>query len=437
MNHSKMDETEVVGNPAKEDPMQNREDSEPGNEPGENQEAKKNQDGEAIVLAGELLPSSIPILPLRPRPFFPGIHLPLLVSPDQIPIVEWALESTSRALGLVLVKDLDGPDSPDNLHNVGVVTKILKAFKDEEGSAHILVGCLERFSLKELRETEAGLFGHVEYHYATQLSVNEELKAYSMAIISGLKELMDLNPLQREAIKMFLSRSSLEDPGRLADFAASLTTADGQELQEILAEFDVRHRIDKTLILLRREVELSKLQAKITKQIEEKMSAQQREFFLKEQLKAIKKELGLEKEGKAAEIEKFEERLKSLKLNEEARKAVEDELEKLKILEPTSPEYSVSHNYLDWLTILPWGRQSKDLYSLKRARRILDRDHFGLEDVKSRILEFIAVGRLKGDIAGSILCLVGSSSASHWAACGMKRKSKVTAAPTSGRCRGS
>jgi ATP-dependent Lon protease len=310
-------------------------------------------------------------------------------------------------LGLVLAKDFDQPDGAENLHVVGVAAKILKAFKDDSGMTHILIGCLERFTIHEVKPTNVGLFAEVEYHPAPDTSADEELKAYSMAVINALKELMGTNPLQSEAIKIFLSRSSMDDPGRLADFASSLTTADGQEIQEILEEFDIRHRLEKALTLLRKELELSRLQQKITKQIEEKMSAQQREFFLHEQLKAIKKELGLEKEGKTAEIEKFERRLRYLKLNDEALKAVEDEMQKLQILEPTSPEYSVTHNYLDWLTILPWGKQSEDNFNLSRARKILDRDHYGLEDVKSRILEFIAVGRMKGDIAGSILCLVG------------------------------
>jgi len=193
----------------------------------------------------------------------------------------------------------------------------------------------------------------------------------------------------------------------LADFAASLTTANGEELQEILEAFEVRQRINRTLVLLKKELEVFTLQQKISKQIEEKMTSQQREFFLKEQLKAIKQELGLEKEGKTAEIEKFQERLAHLDLNPEAQQAVDEELEKLQILEPISPEYTVSRNYLDWLTILPWGKQSQDNYDLKRARKVLDRDHYGLEDVKTRILEFIAVGKIKGNIAGSILCLVG------------------------------
>ncbi len=364
-------------------------------------------DQTGVVLAGEVLPTSIPIIPIRPRPLFPGILIPLAVREDQLSVVEWALESSAQTVGLVLVRDVEGEDSAKNLYRVGVAGKILKAIKEDLGNAHVLISCLERFTIQEVGETPEGLLARVKYHYATELSPNQELKAYAMAIISTLRELTSLNPLHSEAIRLFLSRSSLDDPGKLADFAASLTTADGKELQRILEALDVRKRIDRTLVLLKKELEVFKLQQRITKQIEKKMTSQQREFFLREQLKAIKQELGLEKEGKAAEIERFQERLKHLSLNPEAQKAVDEEMGKLEILEPLSPEYSVTRNYLDWLTNLPWGRQSQDNYDLKRAKEVLDRDHFGLEDVKSRILEFIAVGKMKGDIAGSILCLVG------------------------------
>ena len=251
------------------------------------------------------------------------------------------------------------------------------------------------------------MIAKVKYYFEPELTVNEELKAYSMAIISALKELVSLNPLQSEAIKMMLGRFTFEDPGRLADFAAHLTTADGQELQAILETFNVRQRIDNVLVLLKKEIELTKLQSEISKQIEEKISKQQREFFLKEQLKAIKNELGLEKEGKITELEKFKERLEFCTLSEEVQKVIEEEMQKFSLLEPHSPEYTVVRNYLDWLTILPWGKFSKESYALDRARNILDRDHYGLDDVKERIIEFIAIGKMKGDVSGSILCFVG------------------------------
>ncbi|WP_298039700.1 endopeptidase La [uncultured Desulfuromonas sp.] len=373
-----------------------------GVEPGEDE-----SEG-SLVVAAEMLPSGLPIVPLRPRPAFPGILIPMaLAGKEQMAPVKRALDTPSQAIGLVLVMDLEAEDGPENLHTVGVAGKILKVIHADEESIHILVNCLQRFSLEEVTETDQGLFALAHHHPEAELSVNPELKAYSMAILSTLKELVQINPLYSEEIKLFLNRSSMDDPGRLADFAANLTSADGQELQGILETFDVRKRIDRVLVLLKKELEVSRLQTKISRQIEEKVSAHQREFFLKEQLKAIKKELGLEKEGKTTEIEKFRERLKGLTLDAEAKKTVEEELEKLQLIEPSSPEYNVSRNYLDWLTILPWGKFSKDSYNIDRARRVLDRDHYGLEDVKERILEFIAVGKMKGDISGSILCLVG------------------------------
>jgi ATP-dependent Lon protease len=363
--------------------------------------------GPSLVLASEVLPERIPILPLRGRPFFPGLPIPMQVAGEHLAAVRHSIEFASKTVGLVLVRKPDEPDAPENFHSVGVAAKILRAYHEDDNTANLLLQCIERFTLEEVVKTEGPILGGVRYHYATELSANPELRAYSMAVVAALKELVKLNPLQSEAIKMFLSRSTLDDPGRLADFAANLTTADGEELQQVLETFDVRHRIDRVLLLLSKEVEVSKLQAEITRQIQEKISGQQREFFLREQLKAIKKELGLEKEGKTTEVEKYQERLKDLKLNAEAKKTIDEELEKFQVLEPNSPEYTVSRNYLDWLTVLPWGRFSQDLYDLEHARKVLDRDHYGLNDVKDRILEFIAVGKLKGNIAGSILCLVG------------------------------
>lgn len=360
-----------------------------------------------LVLASEVLPTRLPILPIRPRPLFPGLPMPLEIGPEQTPALEHALQFSSKTLGIVLVRDVESADSPENLHRVGVAAKILRAFQGEEGTTSVLVNCMERFTIEEVSKAEFGLSAAVRYEAPIASHVTEELRAYSMAVVTTLKELVKLNPLQSEAIKMFLGRSTFDNPGRLADFAANLTTANGAELQQVLETFDERARIDRVLVLLKREVEISKLHVEINRQIQEKISGQQREFFLREQLKAIKKELGLEKEGKTAEIEKFKERIKELTLNADAKKAIDEEIDKLQLLEPHSPEYTVSRNYLDWLTSLPWGKFSDDSYDLERAKRILDRDHFGLDDVKDRILEFIAVGKLKGDIAGSILCLVG------------------------------
>ena len=386
-------------------------DDHPGREPGSDRGSDPGPSGQGdsgLVLATKLLPARIPILGVSPRPFFPGLPVPLEVT-GKVPLasLKRVVDSSDKTMGLILLKDPEAEENPENLYRVGVAARIVKAVQIEPEVTHVLANCLERFAVRDMNLGETGLFAQVDYHYATELSVNLELRAYSMAIVSSLKELVKLDPLQSEAIKLFLSRSSLEDPGKLADFAAHLTTAEGRELQKVLETFDVRRRIDRVLTLLRREVDLSRLQKKITTRIEEKISTQQREFFLREQLKAIKRELGLEKEGKTTEIEKFEERLQSLKLTPEVEGVVEDELGKLKILETTSPEYTVTRNYLEWLTVLPWGKYSRDSYDLSRARRVLERDHYGLEDVKERVLEFMAVGKLKGDISGSIICLAG------------------------------
>jgi ATP-dependent Lon protease len=363
---------------------------------------------DGLVLARDMLPARLPIIPLRPRPAFPGVIIPLTVTGEaRVRTIKQAMETESQSIGLVMVMQLDADDSPTNLQRVGVAAKILKLIHSDDKSAHILVNSLERFNIEEFHDNNGVIFADVAYLLSTELRDDAELQAYSMAIISTLKELVQINPLYSEEIKLFLGRSSMDDPERLTDFAANLTNADGFELQEVLETIDVHNRIDKVLVLLKKELEVSRLQTKISQQIEDKVSNQQREFFLREQFKAIKKELGLEKEGKESEIEKYQKRLKKLVLNEEAQKAVDEEIEKLQLIEPSSPEYNVSRNYLDWLTILPWGKFSKDSYDLKRSRRVLDRDHYGLDDVKDRILEFIAVGKMKGEISGSILCLVG------------------------------
>lgn len=204
-----------------------------------------------------------------------------------------------------------------------------------------------------------------------------------------------------------MNRFTVEDTGKLADFVASMTSAEPHELQEILETMDVKKRVEKVILLLKKELEVSRLQKKITKQIEEKIARHQKEFFLREQLKEIKKELGLEKDEKTSEVERFEERAKDLVFTEEAKKRFDEEMEKLRLLEPNSAEYAVSRNYLDWLTAVPWGVFSEDNYDIAKAARVLNRDHYGLEDIKERILEFISTGKMKGNITGSIICFVG------------------------------
>ncbi|RKZ37932.1 MAG: endopeptidase La, partial [Gammaproteobacteria bacterium] len=202
-------------------------------------------------------------------------------------------------------------------------------------------------------------------------------------------------------------RFTPNNPLILTDFAANVTTASKEELQEVLESGVLAERMNLVLTLIKKELEVAKLHASIRDQVEEKMGAHQREFFLREQLKVIQQELGISKDDRTAETERFKERVAALELPAQARKRIDEELDKFSVLETGSPEYAVTRNYLDWMTGLPWAKCSKDLLDLRRARRILDADHDGLDDVKARIIEFLAVGKLRGGIAGSILLLVG------------------------------
>jgi ATP-dependent Lon protease len=250
------------------------------------------------------------------------------------------------------------------------------------------------------------LRARVEY-FEDNPVLTDELKAYAISIISTIKELLKLNPLFKEELQIFLGHSDFTEPGRLADFAVALTTATREELQEVLETFDIQTRIDKALILLKKELDLSILQNGINQKIDAAISKNQKDFFLREQLKTIKKELGIEKDDKLIDKERFEARLKERKVPSDVMKVIKDEMEKLSVLEVQSGEYAISRGYLDWLTIIPWGIHSVETYDLAEAEKILAHDHYGLEDIKQRILEFIGVAKLSGTVKGSIICLVG------------------------------
>jgi ATP-dependent Lon protease len=371
-------------------------------------------DERQLVLARHVFPSELPIIPLPHRPLFPRMTVPLVIEePPLRDMLVAAANAEEKFVGLVLRRPVEGRDEAApvraaDLHDVGVIAEILRAGQAaEDGPVQVILGALERFKIVGIVHEEPTIKVRVEYLLETEMSENEELKAYSISLIKSIKELIQLNPLHKEELSLFMSQSSLHEPGRLADFAAALTTAEAKDLQDILETVSIRARLHKALLLISREIDISKLQARISKQIEEKLTKQQRDFFLREQLKAIKKELGLEKESKQAEVERFEKRLKKLTLTDEARERINEELDKLRLLEPVSPEFNVTRTYLDWLTILPWGVFTNDKYDIQRAARVLNRDHYGLEDVKDRILEFLSVGIMKGNISGSILCFVG------------------------------
>lgn len=367
-----------------------------------------------VVLARDVLPERLPIIPVVTRPIFPKMIVPLIVDdPKGRKALAEVLQSQSKFVGIVLVRPRDtngesGGVKAGDLYSVGVAAEIIRVNQPaQDAPVQMMLGALERFAIEAITTEEPAILARVRYLIETEMSVNEELKAYSVAIINAIKELIKLNPLFKDELNLFLTRTNLNEPGRLADFSAAMTTAGAAELQEILETISVRQRIEKTLLLLKKELDVSKIQAKINQQIEEKLSKQQRDFFLREQFKAIKKELGLAKEGKEADLEQFHQRLKALTLTDEAKERIDEEMNKLGVIEPVSPEFNVSRTYLDWLTSLPWGVYTPENFDLKRAAKILNRDHYGLEDVKERILEFLSVGILKGNVSGSIICFVG------------------------------
>jgi len=317
------------------------------------------------------------------------------------------VEGHSRHVGLVLLRDENRPFRPDNLYRVGVAARVAKAVEIEGQGIHLVVECLKRFRIERFLTNENPIRVLVRYHEETSYRDNLELRAYTVAIVNTIKELIKHNPLHEEELKVFASRFSVDEPSRLADFAASLTTGPRQGLQEVLETFPIFERMKKVLALLNRELNVSKVQSRIRKNIVERVADQQRKFFLQEQLHEIQRELGMEEDPREQEIRRFRRRLKRIELSREAREVFDEELRKLSMLDPASPEYGVTRNYLDWLTSLPWGRFARDRFDLKRARRILDRGHSGLEDVKDRILEFIAVGARKRGIGGSIVLFVG------------------------------
>jgi len=361
-----------------------------------------------LVRSDETLPLQLTILPLSNRPLFPGLVVPLVYEGDEMgKIVRDLAAGHEQHIGLVLVRDENEPYAPENLFEVGVVARIAKAVEIEGHGLHLVVECLQRFRIEGFITSENPIRVKAHYREETSYEDNIDLRAYTVAVINTIKELLKHNPLYEEELRLFASRFDVNEPYRLADFAASLTTARREDLQDILETFPIYERLKKVVTLLNRELNVSKVQRKIRDNIEEKVSDQQRRFFLHEQLQEIQRELGMNEDPREKEIEEFQKKAEKLKFSKEAAKAFDEELDKLSMLETSSPEYSVTRSYLEWLTCLPWGKTVRERYNLKTASKALNKHHSGLDDVKDRILEFIAVGARKKAVGGSIILFVG------------------------------
>lgn len=242
-----------------------------------------------------------------------------------------------------------------------------------------------------------------------EFQVTEEVKALTAEIVKTIRDIIALNPLYRESVLQMMQAGQrvVDNPIYLSDMGAALTGAESHELQDVLEETNIPKRLYKALSLLKKEYELSKLQQRLGREVEEKIKQTHRKYLLQEQLKIIKKELGLEKEDKDAIEEKFRERLKDRTVPQHIMDVINEELNKLGLLDNHSSEFNVTRNYLDWLTSMPWGTNSEENLELRRAKEVLEEDHYGMDDVKKRILEFIAVSQLRGSTQGKILCFYG------------------------------
>ena len=363
--------------------------------------------GTELVLPHQALPDKLYLIPVSNRPFFPAQVQPLVFSKNEWgETLDRVSQSPHKVVGLSFVGGMPGDDiAPEDFPEVGCVVKIHNIVSDDEQIQFIALG-MQRFKIRQWLRRRPPYLVQVDY-VDTPEDSSDEVKAYALALIQAIKELIPLNPLYSEELKSYLNRFSPKDPSPLSDFAAAITTAPGQELQEVLETLPIQRRMEKVLVLIRREQEVARLQSEINAEVNRKISTHQREFFLKEQLKVIQKELGISKDDRTAEIEKLEARLRELDVPEDARARIDDELNKLSILETGSPEYAICRTYLDWATSVPWGRFSEDNLNLKHARKVLNSDHDGLADVKDHILEFLAVGTYKQEVSGSIMLLVG------------------------------
>ncbi|KAL6087577.1 hypothetical protein STEG23_011382 [Scotinomys teguina] len=280
-----------------------------------------------------------------------------------------------------------------------------KEAEDESGAKPQLEGVPEASAdtPKEVLMVEVENVAHEDFQ------VTEEVKALTAEIVKTIRDIIALNPLYRESVLQMMQAGQrvVDNPIYLSDMGAALTGAESHELQDVLEETNILKRLYKALSLLKKEFELSKLQQRLGREVEEKIKQTHRKYLLQEQLKIIKKELGLEKDDKDAIEEKFRERLRELVVPKHVMDVVDEELSKLALLDNHSSEFNVTRNYLDWLTSIPWGRQSDENLDLARAQAVLEEDHYGMEDVKKRVLEFIAVSQLRGSTQGKILCFHG------------------------------
>ena len=354
-------------------------------------------------------PETYPVMPLRNTVLFPQQVIPTYIGRDRsLKLIE---DLPSGKKMIVVVAQQDGAqENPgtDELYEWGTLAMVLKVFDMPDNSKSAIIQGVDRVKVLSFIQQEPYFKAAVQRVEDTEIE-GIESEAMSKSIRNVFEELVKVAPYLTDEHSGVLS--SISKPGRLADRVISLVTIPTLEKQEILEEMDVKERMEKATVLLNREIQRINLGEKIQTEVQDEISKSQREYYLREQLKAIRRELG--EEDETAELTELEDKIKAAKMSEEAEKVAMKELDRLGKIPPQSPEYSVSRTYLDWLLDVPWSKSTKDRVDTKEAKKILDDDHYGLDDVKERIVEYLAVRKLKeektsdGRVKGPILCFVG------------------------------
>ena len=351
-----------------------------------------------------------PVMPLRNTVLFPQQVIPIYIGREKsLKLIE-DLGPGDKHIVVVAQEDgsIEDP-KPEDLYAYGTLGVVLKVFDMPDNSKSAIVQGIERVKLLSFGDAEPYYTAVVERIKDNPVSDDLELDALAKNLRDTFTELIQVAPNLTEEHSGMLS--NIQKPSRLADRAVSLLTVPNQEKQEVLEELEVKKRVEKTITLLTREIQRIKLGEEIQTEVHDEISKTQREYYLREQMKAIKRELGEDEE--TVEIKELEDRIKAAGLPEEAEKVAMKELDRLTRIPTQSPEYSVSRTYIEWLADLPWSKSSDDQINVKKAEKILDEDHYGLEKVKERILEYLAVRNLKqernpdGVVRGPILCFSG------------------------------
>ncbi|NIM96577.1 MAG: endopeptidase La [candidate division Zixibacteria bacterium] len=344
------------------------------------------------------------ILPIKGTVVFPYLIVPLVVAEQKYAKLIDEILMEGRLIGLFAQKSPTVEHaSAEDIYKVGTAASILKMLRFPDGSVRFLVQGLSRVRIKNFVKAEPYLVSQIEVvQEKTERGV--EVEALVRNVLDLLKKVVDLAPYLSEELQ--ITAINTEDPSRLADLIASNLNINVAQKQGLLETFDTKERLRKVLSQINREVEVLELSRRIQSQAASELGKTQREYILREQLKAIQKELG-QSDERTAELEEFKKKIKEAKMPSEALDAAQKELDRLSRMNPAAAEYTVSRTYLDWLVTLPWSRGTEDMLDVKKAKKILDEDHYDLDKVKERILEYLAVRKLKRDTKGPILCFVG------------------------------